>query len=1492
MAITKDATKGWARPANASEWTELLAGTGIGNPQSSWDCTEGSGNLADDIGSLTLTAGTTPLYAQAASGWSGTGVAADDNTSDRFVAAAATGPDPSTTSQVWLYVMHIGTEPTAGRVWGGINMGSATLCCRLQFAPSAGTNKLRINVVGTSTDGAADYAVGDYVIAVRYDRAASVAKAYSNLETVTGTYSSTVADGNKGFGQSAPGDCQIFLMAMWSGAAAEALDDSAIATIISLIQSPPGGLIEEDYVPPVSPRAPRPARTPATPASSADERITAAGSFPRDFDYRPPTFVARPRPPNAPIAPDDGLAIDLPEFDDDYAPGLIRAPARWARSRVPIDDSIPTTVTPPVVTPPPGPTLAAMQAGSFVGKWVLALEGYPYLLTDADEPGHVVTAWAGTDFADAVPLQGLFVSAEIEQRINPWDPFTSGGSIVFSVQPTGTTDEGDTFGIDVHRSRAGAETFLEAGVDNNDTTLTVTSAVSFDLAGSGYAGTEAFSYTSKTATTLTGVTRGLWSPFPATGSEVDRFAHQHRVNLDPNGVRIAPLVTAQPRSWLGKWVGLWQHVYSPANGLLNVKADALCTFAGRVVEIRDNANTDCTDVECEHVLDYLKRIVLGKDLYTARMKEGMFLATGVEINMRDTNNASATWFTANPLTVVAGTPASVNEIKTGFYTASELCSILNAWLASEFNAGRLSGEYIFNIYSPPGGGSRTGISWRIAGVGPQVIFHLIVPRDVSKFLGDFPPGQTGPNNTVYVTGLGSNNTIEEMYSLGPPLRNMSLVGTNSGFGLALEYGSGTFVDQRSSLPTELQSVMAAYPGDVGCFRIVNGELDLKVVAVKSGDLLSAILPIPSLGTFDASFTDDWTYTIDDERGQLEIKQFLMVQGTTAELIKRLLYSTGTNGYNHPTFDVLPFMMACAIPGSLLGDNFIDSVDALPAADAISIVVLDKPKKLVDLIGGDLALRWAFFRWREGGIQLWSWSTPISGPVLDDSSKASPVGTEDDHRSVSILSDDWRRSLIRIEFNREIGDGADGSYRDSITIEDRTAIDDAGGEARGVTIKAPNTWASYWGTGVGIDNLLPDYLAVASLFTRPVRRLSRSIDSRYAEGYSVGDVVLVTDRYARDPDTGRRGVSLRPAIIVRHRFNPGGPQPDGTTTDMGGEVELMLLGSLRVGPYVPTAWVSSYNAGTKQLTCFTHSHSESTEAADASSFTAGRKVRVVEIDPANPAAPLTWDDVVVSTAGDVITLTTGLAGYDAAKSYRVIFDDYPDVVADQQSYSFQADDADAMVSDLRVPYQYAVNTQLQLTWPAGGTKADPAFTLNSPSDLVELAPDSSYGDGRGLDVGTQAGINRLINNLVDYKLPLSLPSLNATAMTWSGSTVGFTWQLAAIIPIHLTQEILSTEANRSIAVAPFLRATSGTASVRVTLTKFAPDISASTNDVDRGADYEEATFTTSSATYTTPAAQNLAIGSLKTHTGNAFLLIEISATADCMGLASAQEGPRS
>ncbi len=1123
-----------------------------------------------------------------------------------------------------------------------------------------------------------------------------------------------------------------------------------------------------------------------------------------------------------------------------------------------------------------GTTLTALQAGSCNYKWIAAIEGVSYLLTDATTT-QATNAWTGLDVTSA--LHGLFVELQNEQRINPWEPLTGAGKLTLRMKQ----DASDTFGIDVTRKSAGAETALTATIDRNDTTIPVKSTTNFDASGTIYIGTECITYSGVTATSFTGCTRGMYHPFgTGVAPTVCRFGQHHRVTVTSVGeVNILPRVSSQPRVWIGKAVGLWMH--RNVGGTLDLKAEAQLVFAGRIVEIRDDPATLCTVVEVEHVQDYVKKASLGGDAYTATFEEGVYIGRAPgqlslpTFELSDTRDNWATQRDADPLTVVESGASGFNEMNAGMYTIAELISIFNSWLANELDAARCWGRYTMTIRMyDVSEGSRTYIGWSISG-GTAAAFRLTLPPTVALFFG------WGGQNDI--TDAGSVSNDHAIHSPKIPYRSL-LDGSEAQRPYGLTDERGTFADQSDNIPgyssTFLDSKNAG--AEWGVFLLDNKLTG--IMAYDSADsTVSSFLQTSFQYIASSEIAPGDTRLVnrgyDDETGEAAIRQIFALTGTRATIIKQIFYSTGAAGYNHATYDVLPFTISLGIPGSMLGAAFEASIDALPGADDIITVVIDEPVKFEEQFAADLIIELAFMRWKNQGLEFCTWKTPTTGDALTEANKASPSGNKDEQRSATIETDEWQKTTIKLDYDRDITSSEkNAGYRSSDLIINRTAIDDAGGAEKLITLKLRNTYGA-----AGMGDLKQRFMAGVVRFTFPIRKTSRTIDMRFFEGHAVGDCVIVTDLFARDPDTGVRGVGVRPGIIIAHRWSPGGLLPNSKRpNDILGEVEIMFQDALRVAPYVPcadvddTAATGGYVAGTKTVTCYAHRYSESSESADASYMSAGRKVRVTQRDPADPAAPLTWDDVVVSQTGNTIVLTTGLAGWVSTNRYRVVWDTYGDVVTAQQAYSYQADDADERVADARAPFQYVKSAALS-----------GSYTANTAADQIELPANNSYGDGVAHDLGHDIALNRLHNNLIDYKTAHSAPFMNGTKLTGSGATG--TYKLVSIEPIHLTSE-QHTDCPRVLSVAPHFASADGSSqSVRVTLSK-APGFSPSVNDVSLGAQYGSQVFTTSSTTFATPTAATIDIGTTKSlDDGIAFILIECTELAETYGLAVCQEGPR-
>lgn len=233
--VSKDATSGIRVPNSSTEWTDFIAyaGLSVSVPNSLWRCQEASGNLADSIGSLTLTAVNSPGYSGAAAGWTRVGVTTADAGTARFSAAAASGPNPTTTSSLWIWYVAVTSAAATRMISHG---GGATAPADVSSQVLA-TLKLRNRCVAVTTDGTATMATTAQPIGILYDRTGARTVSYSLAEKVTGTYSASVTDGNKGIGASTgsttPAATYIYGF-MFSGAAAE-LPDATVKSLLTAL---------------------------------------------------------------------------------------------------------------------------------------------------------------------------------------------------------------------------------------------------------------------------------------------------------------------------------------------------------------------------------------------------------------------------------------------------------------------------------------------------------------------------------------------------------------------------------------------------------------------------------------------------------------------------------------------------------------------------------------------------------------------------------------------------------------------------------------------------------------------------------------------------------------------------------------------------------------------------------------------------------------------------------------------------------------------------------------------------------------------------------------------------------------------------------------------------------------------------------------------------------------------------------------------------------
>lgn len=1133
-----------------------------------------------------------------------------------------------------------------------------------------------------------------------------------------------------------------------------------------------------------------------------------------------------------------------------------------------------------------GTTLTMLQSQSGARVVFTAnIEGIPWVLT-TDEPQAAYDAYSGIGVPITSAYSGLTVHWESDQKMSPSQPFPEPMLLKLSVAPasgyvsgTGLVGVSDIVGETVFkRTGTNAQTGITLELDCDDTTLNVQRADDFAATGVLYIGPETMSYSSRdtAADTFTIDQRGVYTSVYT--ESFTPFTRTHKpLTTNEQDIGIPPVASTEPRTWIGRWVVVWAHRVS-SGGVLDApnfdRAAAHPVFAGQIVEVGDdNGLTWFTIADVRRSI-YGTR--MNKDPFRARAAEGVFVAAGASfgVNTRRLTTTGGTSATGNALTVVSSGAAGTNQMNEGRYTAHELAAILQTWLQGERAASRI----LFNlqyVIADDNGTSRGCLKYHdptAAGISRSIEVSCSYASPL-RFSG-WTAGSINAGGTAQSGETMSDEVPLRFWMQESAFDLQTLNVTNP---------TGTWVSQITLLPPALRDPVnnvidgVLKIGDIGYVRARHVS-DTQFQITEDG--MAGFFP----GSIDGSF-NSIRYTIDEPDISLDVSQVLVIESTFKDLLLRVLLSTGTSGFNS-TYDDLSEYMSCGIPYQLLGDDFVSEVGRLACADLTCTAVIDGPISFFDMFKADFQLRRCALIWGNGRLNIKAWSTPTSSyatTTLNETTKATPIGTQDVNRASVVESADFA-NVVTIRYDIDV----EGKYHGELILRDAVSIRLYG--ERSLEIKARNTFRQTGSIGSPLDELLSIYAGFFGYTSRPWQIVTRSIDWSMFEQTLPGTVCLVTDKYLRDPSTGKRysnltqlgGLSGYPGLIVGQEIDWGGvaaglnggrPQ----VNEPGGQVQVMISPQRTIAEYVPCAQFNGtdYNAGTKVVTTQAHEHSESSDVADASRFAVGDEVLVVEIDPSVAASALSWSDVVANVSGNNITLTTGLAGIDTALTYRIIYDAYGTVGTSQKTKTFQADDADGLIVDTSQAYAFAYF----------GIGQSTVATATTGQEVPARHSTLAYGDGKAFDVGYERDTARLLNNYVNYKSAFQSPTANSEVRNYGGAG---TRQLVELFPVFLGIGGLSAGRSRLISLAPRMRSTDGNvAGVRVTYSARRPS-GTTRDDVTRNWPYTSVTFTTSTtANFVIPSVSTIdfARGGMADGPMGAvnWVYVEITSNAEYTGL---------
>lgn len=233
--VNSDATSGEYFPSTAGQWDIALAAAGItsGGPSALWLCQEASGNLADSIGSFTLTAAATPNYQQTITGYTRKGIVLDDNTADAFTSADAALPDIASESILILGMIRTpGSAPAANRAVIAVGGAGTRFSTFITSTP-----RLRATHVSNNADTAGSPCDGAvHAFALRHNDTGSEADCFLDTEKLSPTWGATSSGKGIliGSGGATAAACGYLYLAMFRSTAAE-LSDAQIPTLFATL---------------------------------------------------------------------------------------------------------------------------------------------------------------------------------------------------------------------------------------------------------------------------------------------------------------------------------------------------------------------------------------------------------------------------------------------------------------------------------------------------------------------------------------------------------------------------------------------------------------------------------------------------------------------------------------------------------------------------------------------------------------------------------------------------------------------------------------------------------------------------------------------------------------------------------------------------------------------------------------------------------------------------------------------------------------------------------------------------------------------------------------------------------------------------------------------------------------------------------------------------------------------------------------------------------
>jgi len=784
-------------------------------------------------------------------------------------------------------------------------------------------------------------------------------------------------------------------------------------------------------------------------------------------------------------------------------------------------------------------------------------------------------------------------------------------------------------------------------IDADATEIKLKSTANLPAVSNGHIGQETINWSGKTATSLTGVVKGLW---PCVNIGLQFGASYNTPPLKGKGYHYH--VGTVPFSFLGRKVALYLITWDPVTAAWQPQAEARIIWVGRISDqISQDSNSRRWTLSCESILTELETSIL--------VDQPFDYING--INLRGIKGRTFTITEWDGSTLAA---QKVITIPSGVYTHDKLAAV------------------IVKESSPAAGATWTiTTSLTIAAVGLTLEAN-------GKYEWRFVAKE---GRTITVTAGNINNPCHAIKALGFWLTGDHVItGTPDGSKAAHFIGTTLYDDYHPLHQNCNGAKIRLYraekfwddqgddiEGTQACVSIKGAIMDPTKSDSSSSDSKGVYLArYNTKSGNDLDLIDDPTltpYRLDAYVGKkhleatttVEVRQVYIPRYQSSntktkqgpfELLLWLLLSTGTSTYNHTTYDACPRALSVGIQASLVDiQSFLDADKEVMTSQLAhrELYVIDKATSWLELLQREGKLFSYAVVWRKGKLRLRPvLQTPGTDEWTVTLNEGNRAGVNEFPSSTMSRKTVINQYSCKLDWNPSSAKwGAPYIVNDVDSILG-TKI------TKQVSIEHPGV-ALYSGKFGNIKAILD-----LQLVGRPIRNTLSQVGAGLAavleDRVFVADVVKFVSTVTTDPKgSGTRSVTSF-ATVVDVAWN--------YKTHLGSAT--LLLHPMDIGyPWAAAAVANTFYNAADQLTLVVRTWSPAAQPHDGAAVSPsnGFKVLIHERAPSDPTNPQSWgpfscNTYITANAQLQLPSGTALSGWDATKEYVVTFCDYDDATA--------------------------------------------------------------------------------------------------------------------------------------------------------------------------------------------------------------------------------------